>query len=384
MLKEDVRFEQSPELVEAIDRESFEVPCENKIGFIALCASCPLVSLFGECPKDVINKPQQLEFNEIESINGDSFQDIGFNFESMVPQDPNGIEVVPVRIVEPPQPKENPVTVEKTPKPKQKSEQKVDKKKIEKVIEKKAAPSYLELLLDDAVPVVVATAFRPVKKEVQLPPNEPTHNQELNAETPVMKELEPVQVKEPESILTDPEPEFDSEAPLPAVELKVIPAQEPIEPVIFEESAASIEDDIDVPFVESLDTTTEYPPQPKPLEKKNNSDVQSVPDLGVIYAIAPQEEVKNKPEFPEAVLVSSPASAIDKELVSTVETIPLEENYHQPEPLNEQPQQPLVTEKVAAPEDTPEILAQNTMFDTSAILKNIWTLLGSFVLKITL
>lgn len=67
-IEPEISYEDAP-----LDREASldEFPCENKLGFTALCASCYLVKFLGDCPKNI--RERAAEANETIAIDEDPF-----------------------------------------------------------------------------------------------------------------------------------------------------------------------------------------------------------------------------------------------------------------------------------------------------------------------
>lgn len=192
------------------EREPSPPPrCTEQIGFVAVCAACPLLRMFGECPKEIRERTEnELLSSEDGSTEISPLVELEFGVPAWVVEESG--EPAPERIIEEPttppareemsvsllQPAERPVKV-----------QKVSKKVVEKVrpivpdnspvalpaerVERplnKPEPirTIRELLFDDDVPLVVALPIQPsvtleVREEPKvIPVLEPEREYELD------------------------------------------------------------------------------------------------------------------------------------------------------------------------------------------------------------
>lgn len=132
-----------------VDSAAAEFPCENKIGFTALCASCYLVTLLGDCPKNIrenATSPEEPSIDSQETLFAAEPFIFSLDTDSLVNESAvtapasDGPSIRPV-VVEAPR-QEQPIAKEIV---------------VAAEPERTSARSYRDLLFDDAVEVVIAT-----------------------------------------------------------------------------------------------------------------------------------------------------------------------------------------------------------------------------------
>lgn len=401
---------------QTFENDPSEFSCENKLGFTALCAACPLVTLFGDCPKEIVNSSlltpsEGYDFSAFEPDHSIGFEfDVPLQSQLVNEQKDESIEEAPD------------YTQTETP-------------KISQVESKKPSrQSYLELLLDDSIPVVLASVFQPPKKEiVQLEPQvtlekdplpivrkdvkqkivtQSSPHPELTESTLPIEPVEPLPLVKPREIMSPkvvPESivikndkpvikkavvaqEVKPSQPQPKQSTtKIVAITEPLITEIALPTKPTVNKNIPiknapVEIVETIneDLVVQEPPIEELLAEQifENIIIESAPKFyEPVLRLEPAPEYELEPE-PEHVSISEPESELEpllpikknKEQCHTSLSLHIEE---QPIPKEPEVIQTLIN-------DTPEILTQNNRALVSSLLKNVSLLLGSFVLKITL
>lgn len=140
-----------------------EVPCENKIGFTVLCGSCPLVKLFGDCPKEI--QDREFEPPLIDSLDASDafFAPLGEELKDILAVDSPLAELSTILSQAQLNNAETLPVLKKVPL-KQTEENDIQEPIVQavpsRVEEKVEIRSFRELLFDDSVSIVVAPLFQ--------------------------------------------------------------------------------------------------------------------------------------------------------------------------------------------------------------------------------
>jgi len=309
-----------------------DFPCENKLGFTALCASCFLVNLYGDCPKNIREKAASEQNEATDNQQAPSFTLESAlapsHLESAAQADKEPIAIAPVYEA----PKVKPVVSEVI---------RQEPSLVEEVVttpapEQAPSRSYRDLLFDDTVEVVVAYP-KPNRKKALV---ESAPVAVLQEETiPELVYTPPIVTPEKKPV----EAEVSTE-PTAIVEEYVqsthIPEAEPvIEPVVFveEEIVEKVVDSvIDEPTRTVEPTSLQYPYEPALPLKKERSPVISSP-------VVTDPFIATKPD--SATDTFSPILAVGEETVITHNIVAEPVVMDEPELQVEQPQEPHLTQQ---------------------------------------
>lgn len=322
----------SPEVLvktEAVSVEDEYIPelppsievCE-KVGYIALCASCPLIAQFGGCPKQiraevgVHSDPPEYDdsFLQIDSIEAGALNDfITFEAEDMTFEN---IEEESAPTATPPKAEAIPTETEPTPQP-HPSQVENDEPPQEA---KRQSRTYLDLLFNDSIEVVLAP-------------------QVTGGKTPRIKKREEVATEPSEPMIETLQPaaqavstqESISEVPIVQKE-EVVPEEAP---AIFQEKLPlktfiPIFDEIPEKPVECEETVEEKIPEPQVIKQETITISASSIEIPHQKPIAKRVHKAILP-----VAVTPPPITLNNELV-------IEEKTKQPQPeISEQGVEPL-------------------------------------------
>ena len=215
-----------------------EASCENKIGYTALCASCPLALLPGNCLKIIRERVEDDVTYGVEVLGGEAL-DVGmlpvtfdWGLEDSLHDEPFSAELQDeatllsdstprAPIVE--SPTEAVVEIREVPLVRRET-----KPQVERDVEKNDSPrrSYLELLLDDDVPAVFALPPRPAPVQVKSTPHKATVEVvQPQARKPVMRDAAPAEILADVPPIEEVSFEVSVEAPPRAIALSVTSAE---------------------------------------------------------------------------------------------------------------------------------------------------------------